>query len=101
MRFVLETISLHFISNVPAFFTWRKRKYKILNVQQTWRYRGEWWKHDEIREYMLLETNAGLFEIYKLSQKQSDSTRNAVTLPEAQRLSHEQRDSFFVSRIYD
>lgn len=79
MRFVFENISLHFISNAPVSFTWRKLKYMILNVQQTWRYRGEWWKQDETREYMLLETNAGVFEIYKLSHNVSHEVSHKVS----------------------
>lgn len=44
----------------PASFTWRGRKYTVLEAVDRWRADTEWWRARQHREYYKLVTGDGL-----------------------------------------
>lgn len=51
-------------NNIPRTFTWRKRDYRVSELQECWRYVGAWWDGEgEMTYFRVLADSGGIYEL--------------------------------------
>jgi len=65
MKLMMEPIDVSARTATPTAFCWQGRLFEVENVLETWSARGEWWGHEDQREYYLLMTTRGVMEIFR------------------------------------
>lgn len=52
-------------AGMPSAFSWRDRRYAVVDVIGRWRIEGRWWADGRDREYWRVETSGGaVYDLY-------------------------------------